>query len=82
MSISAGEPVEVHARVFVPGLSVPEDPATGSAAAGLGMVLAQGLLPAGGRATACHVSGGVHPVSRGMLRTPPGSLLGPVSRGE
>lgn len=30
----------VHARVFVPGLSVAEDPATGSAAAGLGMMLA------------------------------------------
>jgi trans-2,3-dihydro-3-hydroxyanthranilate isomerase len=27
---------DVHARVFVPGLSVPEDPATGSAAAALG----------------------------------------------
>lgn len=39
----------VHSRVFVPGLSVPEDPATGSAAAGLGMALvAAGLLPAGG----------------------------------
>ncbi len=29
----------VNARVFVPGLSVPEDPATGSAAVGLGIVL-------------------------------------------
>lgn len=39
----------VHARVFVPGLSVPEDPATGSAAAGLGMALvAAGRLPEGG----------------------------------
>jgi trans-2,3-dihydro-3-hydroxyanthranilate isomerase len=39
----------VHARVFVPGLSVPEDPATGSAAAGLGIALvASGLLPDGG----------------------------------
>jgi len=35
----------VNARVFVPGLSVPEDPATGSAAAGLGIVLcALGLV--------------------------------------
>lgn len=41
--------VTVHARVFVPGLSVPEDPATGSAAAGLGVALvAAGLLPDGG----------------------------------
>jgi trans-2,3-dihydro-3-hydroxyanthranilate isomerase len=40
----------VHSRVFVPGAGVAEDPATGSAAAGLGMVLAaSGLLPEGGR---------------------------------
>jgi len=31
---------DVHARVFVPGLAVPEDPATGSAAAALGGFLA------------------------------------------
>jgi trans-2,3-dihydro-3-hydroxyanthranilate isomerase len=39
----------VNARVFVPGLSVPEDPATGSAAVGLGIALcALGLaLPDG-----------------------------------
>jgi trans-2,3-dihydro-3-hydroxyanthranilate isomerase len=36
-------------RVFVPGLSVPEDPATGSAALGFGVFLvASGLLPADG----------------------------------
>ena len=41
--------VVVRSRVFVPGLSVPEDPATGSAAAGLGMALvASGVLPEGG----------------------------------
>jgi trans-2,3-dihydro-3-hydroxyanthranilate isomerase len=41
--------LEVHSRVFVPGLSVPEDPATGSAAVGLGVALvAAGLLPEGG----------------------------------
>jgi trans-2,3-dihydro-3-hydroxyanthranilate isomerase len=35
-----------HARVFVPGLGVPEDPATGSAALGLGVwLVAGGLLP-------------------------------------
>lgn len=44
-----GDPVQVHARVFVPGLDVAEDPATGSAAAGLGMALvATGRLPEGG----------------------------------
>ena len=49
-SLSGAAPaVEVHSRVFVPGLSVPEDPATGSAAAGLGVALvAAGLLPEGG----------------------------------
>jgi trans-2,3-dihydro-3-hydroxyanthranilate isomerase len=42
--------LDVHSRVFVPGLSVPEDPATGSAAAGLGLALhARGLLVDGGR---------------------------------
>jgi trans-2,3-dihydro-3-hydroxyanthranilate isomerase len=42
----------VHARVFVPGLGVPEDPATGSAAAGLGLALvATGRLPEGGEYT-------------------------------
>lgn len=35
-----GEGVDVHARVFVPELAVPEDPATGSAAAALGGYLA------------------------------------------
>ncbi len=35
-----------YARVFVPGLGVPEDPATGSAALGLGVwLVASGLLP-------------------------------------
>jgi trans-2,3-dihydro-3-hydroxyanthranilate isomerase len=45
-------PDQVHARVFVPGLSVDEDAATGSAAAGLGVALADlGLVPADGRFT-------------------------------
>ncbi len=41
--------VRVHARVFVPTVGIAEDPATGSAAAGLGMALvAAGVLPEGG----------------------------------
>ncbi|MFC3504181.1 PhzF family phenazine biosynthesis protein [Micromonospora krabiensis] len=41
-----------HARVFVPGLGIPEDPATGSAALGLGVwLVASGLLPGDGRST-------------------------------
>ncbi len=42
--------LSVHSRVFVQGLSVPEDSATGSAAAGLGIALVEtGRLPEGGR---------------------------------
>ena len=38
-----------HARVFCPGVAVPEDPATGSAALGLGVwLVAAGWLPADG----------------------------------
>nr|CAA9336745.1 MAG: Phenazine biosynthesis protein PhzF like [uncultured Nocardioidaceae bacterium] len=41
--------VQVHARVYCPDAGVPEDPATGSAAAGLGLVLvADGLAAADG----------------------------------
>jgi len=49
-AVSGAAPrLEVHSRVFVPGAGVPEDPATGSAAAGLGMALvATGRLPEGG----------------------------------
>jgi trans-2,3-dihydro-3-hydroxyanthranilate isomerase len=44
-----GDRLQVHSRVFVPGL-VPEDPATGSAATGLGIALhARSLLEDGGR---------------------------------
>jgi trans-2,3-dihydro-3-hydroxyanthranilate isomerase len=43
---------EAHVRVFCPGLAVPEDPATGSAALGLGVwLVASGLLPGDGEAT-------------------------------
>ncbi len=50
-SVSGHPPdLTVHSRVFVPGLLVAEDPATGSAAVGLGVGLAAaGLLPEGGR---------------------------------
>jgi trans-2,3-dihydro-3-hydroxyanthranilate isomerase len=38
-----------HTRVFVPGMGVPEDPATGSAALGFGVwLVASGLLPGDG----------------------------------
>ncbi len=48
-SVARGPELQIHARVFVQGLSVPEDPATGSAAAGLGIALVEtGQLPGGG----------------------------------
>ena len=43
---------EAHARVFVPGAAVPEDPATGSAALGLGVwLVGAGVLPGDGTAS-------------------------------
>lgn len=97
-SVAGAAPaLEVRSRVFLPGLAVPEDPATGSAAAGLGMALvASGTLPeggtyeirqglemgrpsrlhgrveaVGGRASLCHVAGGVQPVASGDIAVPP-----------
>jgi trans-2,3-dihydro-3-hydroxyanthranilate isomerase len=59
----------VHSRVFVPGAGVHEDPATGSAAAGLGMALvASGLLPEGGR----------YDIRQGIEMGRPSSLFGRV----
>jgi trans-2,3-dihydro-3-hydroxyanthranilate isomerase len=61
--------LSVHSRVFVPGVGVPEDPATGSAAAGLGMALAaSGLLPEGGR----------YDITQGVEMGRPSSLAGRV----
>ncbi|HET6627378.1 MAG TPA: PhzF family phenazine biosynthesis protein [Nocardioidaceae bacterium] len=61
--------LQVHARVFVPGLSVPEDAATGSAAAGLGVALvATGQLP----------DGGTYEISQGVEMGRPSALHGRV----
>lgn len=61
--------LDVHARVFVPGVGVPEDPATGAAAAGLGMALvASGLLP----------EGGSYAITQGVEMGRPSSLAGRV----
>jgi trans-2,3-dihydro-3-hydroxyanthranilate isomerase len=50
-SWQAGE-ASAHARVFASGLGVPEDPATGSAALGLGVwLVASGLLPGEGESS-------------------------------
>jgi trans-2,3-dihydro-3-hydroxyanthranilate isomerase len=65
--------VSVHSRVFVPGLSVPEDPATGSAAAGLGMALvAVGRLPEGGSYT----------ITQGVEMGRPSKLFGRVETSD
>lgn len=52
-SVTTGDgserPLQVHARVFCPDVGIVEDPATGSAAVGLGIALARrGLLADGG----------------------------------
>jgi trans-2,3-dihydro-3-hydroxyanthranilate isomerase len=61
--------LDVHSRVFVPGAGVAEDPATGSAAAGLGMALvASGQLPEGGGYT----------ITQGVEMGRPSRLLGRV----
>ena len=65
----AAPSLDVRSRVFVPGLSVPEDAATGSAAAGLGMALvASGRLP----------DGGTYEITQGVEMGRPSSLRGCV----
>lgn len=50
----------VHARMFAPGLAVPEDPATGSAAGALGAYLVRhGALPPGSDPTRIVVEQGI-----------------------
>ena len=61
--------LSVRSRVFVPGLDVAEDPATGSAAAGLGVALvAAGRLPEGGGYT----------IRQGVEMGRPSTLVGRV----
>lgn len=71
--VSGSEPaLTVHSRVFVPGLSVPEDPATGSAAAALGVALvASGRLP----------DGGTYDITQGVEMGRPSRLHGRVETG-
>ncbi|MBA2699336.1 MAG: PhzF family phenazine biosynthesis protein [Nocardioidaceae bacterium] len=56
---ATGAPVSVRARVYVPGFGIPEDPATGSAAAGLGMALVAGAVAQPDGETAYRISQGV-----------------------
>ena len=63
---SSGEPLRVHARVFVAGAGVAEDPATGSAALGLGVwLVASGVAaPDGQTAYVVHQGAEMHRPSR------------------
>jgi trans-2,3-dihydro-3-hydroxyanthranilate isomerase len=51
--------LHVYSRVFVPGLGIAEDPATGSAAVGLGLVLVAAGLAAPDGATSYRIEQGV-----------------------
>ena len=65
--------LDVHSRVFVPGVGVPEDPATGSAAAGLGIALvASGMLP----------DGGTYAIRQGIEMGRPSTLHGRVEASD
>lgn len=69
----AAREIAVEARVFGSGIGVTEDPATGSAATGLGMVLvACGLLP----------EGGDYVVTQGVAMGRPSTLHGSVRAGQ
>jgi trans-2,3-dihydro-3-hydroxyanthranilate isomerase len=89
-----GEARSAHARVFCPGVAVPEDPATGSAALGLGVWLvgAGWLPPAGTSSYAVHQGIEMHRPSvlectvtsadgRSTEATVSGHVV-PVARGE
>ncbi len=93
LSVTSWDGAAAHSRVFVPGVGVPEDPATGSAAVGLAVHLAAaGLLPDG--ATAFEVAQGaecgrpsclrVHVDVAGgrAVRARVGGSVVPVARGE
>jgi trans-2,3-dihydro-3-hydroxyanthranilate isomerase len=64
--------LQVHSRVFVPELAVPEDPATGSAAAGLGMAL---------RARELARDGDRFRIRQGIEMGRPSVLIGTVADG-
>lgn len=56
---AVGGHIDVRARVYVPGYGIPEDPATGSAAAGLGLVLVAAGVAAADGESAYTISQGV-----------------------
>jgi trans-2,3-dihydro-3-hydroxyanthranilate isomerase len=67
----ADDVVQVSSRVYVPGYGIPEDPATGSAAVGLGIVLVEaGLASADGQTS--------YRITQGVEMGRPSLLLGRV----
>jgi len=84
--------VEVHSRVFVVDVGVAEDPATGSAAAGLGLALhARGLLGEGGRyriaqgvelGRPSRLHGAVDVLAGEIARVRVAGQVHPIARGE
>jgi trans-2,3-dihydro-3-hydroxyanthranilate isomerase len=83
-----------HTRVFVPGMGVPEDPATGSAALGFGVwLVASGLLPGDGESSYVVSQGRelhrpstlectVTAVGGAVVRATVAGSVVPVARGE
>jgi trans-2,3-dihydro-3-hydroxyanthranilate isomerase len=69
---------DLHARVFVPGLSVPEDPATGSACAALGGYLAR-RTPRGAATLCWTVAQGVEMGRRSHLEVEADKVDGAVT---
>ncbi len=56
---TGGPTIQIESRVYVPGFGIPEDPATGSAAAGLGLVLVTSGVAAADGESAYTISQGV-----------------------
>jgi trans-2,3-dihydro-3-hydroxyanthranilate isomerase len=59
VAVAGSSGVSVRSRCFVPGFGIPEDPATGSAAAGLGLVLVAAGLAAPDGETSYEIEQGV-----------------------
>jgi trans-2,3-dihydro-3-hydroxyanthranilate isomerase len=88
----SGSGLDIHSRVFVPGLSVPEDPATGSAASGLGIALhARSLLADGGTyrirqgieiGRPSLLAGRIDAAGDAVTRVHVGGAVHPIARGQ
>jgi trans-2,3-dihydro-3-hydroxyanthranilate isomerase len=60
--------VRISSRVYVPGYGIPEDPATGSAAVGLGVALVKAGLAAADGQTSYEITQGVEMGRPSLLR--------------